>query len=236
MLGIALTAAAYLVGGIVFYLFSLKRGFNARDTRMIMFCALLGGLLGAKVVRLTIAVVAGENPVMLLMHPDGRTIIGGVIAGWLAVELCKKKFHIQRSSGDGFAFALSIGEAIGRIGCFFSGCCYGAVSSVPWAVYQAGALRHPSQLYSAAVSLSIFAVLLYAQGKVKYEGDLFRIYLLLFGLTRFVLEFFRERSAVFLGLSLAQWISLELAGSMVVALAVLYLRPRPAASEPQEAS
>ena len=136
--------------------------------------------------------------------------MGGLIGGWLAVELCKKKLGIRRSTGDMWALALPAGEAVGRFGCYFNGCCFGTVCTAPWAIYQHGAWRHPAQLYAALIAALIFVVLLNLRPKLSHEGDLFRAWLLLFAVGRFILEFFRESPALFLRLSLAQWICIEI--------------------------
>jgi len=218
ILGIAFTLAAYVVGSVVFFKFSRKRGFSSRETRWILAAGLCGGILGAKFSRMLISLSAGATPESIFAHPDGRTIIGGILFGWMAVEFAKAKLKVNRSTGDAFALALSVGEAIGRIGCFFNGCCYGSTSTIFCAVYQAGAWRHPAQLYSAAVALGIFLLLCYLRTRVTFEGDLFRIYLLCFGIARFFLEFVRERTSIHFGLSIAQWVSLEIAGSMLIAM------------------
>ena len=113
-----------------------------------------------------------------------------------------------------FALALPAGEAVGRIGCFFNGCCYGTVCDLPWAVEQHGALRHTAQLYTALISLGIFLLLLKYRAKLPREGDLFKLYLLLFGSSRFLLEFLRQNDTFWFGLTPMQWFCLEL---MVVA-------------------
>lgn len=224
VIGTTLTALAYIVGAIAFWKFSLARGFQKRELKWILFAALTGGILGAKFSSLVLSLLHGASPAALLAHPDGRSIIGGILFGWLGVETAKKKLKITRSTGDGFAFALTLGEAVGRVGCFFSGCCFGEKATVPWAVFQHDALRHPTQIYSAVLALLVFFLLLFLKNKVKYEGDLFRVYLLCYGVGRFVMEFFRVRSEVYFGLSMAQWVSLEIAAGMVFALVWVYTR------------
>jgi phosphatidylglycerol:prolipoprotein diacylglycerol transferase len=227
-LGFALTALAYVVGSLVFFLFSRGRGFSRKQTLTLLFAALCGGIFGAKCMRLTFAVASGADPLMVLAHPDGRTILGGVLFGWLAVEFAKKRMQIERSTGDAFALALAAGESIGRIGCYFNQCCYGAIAALPWAVYQGGAWRHPTQLYSSALSLTAFVVLLCLRNRFKYEGDLFRFYFLYFGVSRFLLEFLRERTDVHFGLSIAQWVSLEISAAMLVGIIVMRRKQRQA--------
>ncbi|MFI5387742.1 MAG: prolipoprotein diacylglyceryl transferase [Fimbriimonadales bacterium] len=108
------------------------------------------------------------------------------------------------------ALALPAGEAVGRIGCFFNGCCYGTVCSTPWAVYQHGAWRHPVQIYSAVTAALIFGSLLGVRKWLTREGDLFMLYLVAFGATRFGLEFLRQNDTFWLGLTPMQWLCLEL--------------------------
>jgi phosphatidylglycerol:prolipoprotein diacylglycerol transferase len=182
--------------------------------RVVAITGVIGGTLGAKLTQwvLVNGQFLRDNPEALL-NPTlgGRTILGGLLAGWMTVEIAKRRMGIRRSTGDLWAQALPAGEAIGRIGCFFNGCCQGAVCSLPWAVYADGAWRHPVQLYSAAVAAVIFVIVMRARDHMLREGDLFRLYLLLFGASRFALEFVRERTTGIGGLSLAQWVSLELA-------------------------
>src|SRR5262249_14904469 len=111
-------------------------------------------------------------------------------------------------------------------GCFLNGCCYGTPSGVPWHVYQHGAWRHPAQIYSGLFAAALFAALLALRDRLPREGDLFRVYLLLFGTARLLLELFRERTLLFGALSGAQWVCRELA---LAGAAGLALSRRPAA-------
>src|SRR5262249_48330068 len=125
------------------------------------------------------------------------------------------------------------GEAIGRIGCYFNGCCYGKACNLPWAVYQHDAYRHPAQLYASGVSAAVFICLVLLRKRMRGEGDLFRLYLVLMGITRFGLEFFRERNLMISGLSLVQWICLELVVLFSIALFVSY-RSNQATASPEQ--
>jgi len=113
--------------------------------------------------------------------------------------------------GDLFAPALAAGEAVGRIGCFLNGCCYGQPTRVPWACYQHDALRHPTQLYTMAWCLAMFVLLWRWRDRLPREGDLFRRYLVMWGLGRFVIEFWRDSGTMAMGLSAAQWTGLGVA-------------------------
>src|SRR5438045_6526543 len=133
----------------------------------LAIAGLTGGVIGAKLTELIfegwpikVAFVAGLDP-----RAGGRALLGGMIFGWISVELAKWRLGIKRSTGDLFALALPAGEAVGRIGCFLNGCCYGKACNVPWAVYQHGAWRHPAQLYASAVATIVFVVLLLARDR-----------------------------------------------------------------------
>jgi phosphatidylglycerol:prolipoprotein diacylglycerol transferase len=221
----------YVVGGVVFLWQARKRRLATEGIGIIFLAALIGGLAGAK---LTEWIFGAGTPLFnspaAFFDPfvGGRSILGGVLVGWLCVEIAKKRLGIRRKTGDLFAFALPAGEAVGRLGCFFGGCCHGKAASVPWAVFQHGDFRHPTQLYSSAAALLTLGVVYFFRNRVP-EGCLFPIYLMMFGGSRLLIEVFREGEPAFAGLSLAQWIAIEI---FISALILLVFRLRK--SVPQE--
>lgn len=208
-LGEVFTLLGYAAGAAVFRWAARERGTDTAGFRILAFVGLFAGILGAKVTQL---VADGAFGRAALANPalGGRALLGGLIVGWIAVEIAKRKMGIRRSSGDLFALALPAGEAIGRIGCFLNWCCYGTRWSGPLSVFQHEAPRHPVQLYSSLSAILIFGGLLGVKGRLRREGDLFRLYLILFGAARFGLEFLRERETLFYGLSPMQWLCAEL--------------------------
>ncbi|MBX7131075.1 MAG: prolipoprotein diacylglyceryl transferase [Fimbriimonadaceae bacterium] len=210
--GEIVTAFAYVVGLAVFLWAARRRKLATTGVGWLVLWGLIGGLIGAKVTQL---VAQGWFTV-----PDprlgGRALLGGVIGGWAAVEIAKRLMGIRRSTGDLFALGLASGEAVGRIGCFLNGCCYGSICDLPWAVHQHGADRHPAQIYSAIVSTAIFGVLLTQFRRGVVEGRVFRLYLILWAGSRFLLEFVRFRETIFFGLSPIQWLCLEISVSLGV--------------------
>lgn len=228
-LGEFFTLASHLVGGLVFWWAARQRRLSTEGIWTVVAVGFFCAMVGAKVTQLVAEGWPTRVPALLAFDPrtGGRALLGGVIFGWLGVELAKRRLGIRRSTGDMFALALPAGEAVGRIGCYFNGCCYGERCDLPWSVYQHGALRHPAQLYSSAVALLIFGFLLWLRRSWpparEREGTLFRAYLLAFGISRFGLEFVRWRETLWFGLSPMQWFCLELvAGTLVAA----YLRRR----------
>lgn len=188
----------------------------------------LGGLLGA---------IVGAKLGLLLFEPwtdfaatlagivsldfTGKTVIGGIAGGYLGVEATKRVVGVSFSTGDGFAVALPIGQAIGRLGCFGNGCCWGAETDVPWAVALHGASRHPVQLYEAGLDLVLAALLWSWRDRGWPQGHLFRRYLVGYAAIRFALDFVRGDAQLALGpLTAVQWFCL----AVIVGFSTLILR------------
>ncbi|RLB51505.1 MAG: diacylglyceryl transferase, partial [Deltaproteobacteria bacterium] len=129
----------------------------------IVIGATVGGALGAKVPWLVMD-PAGLVDGSVWMN-DGRTITFGLVGGYLGVEVAKLAAGVTVKTGDGFAVPLAVTIAIGRLGCFWAGCCFGASTNVPWGVdFGDGHMRHPTQLYEALFHFSA-AVILYGLAK-----------------------------------------------------------------------
>lgn len=159
-------ALAYFVGYRV-YLKQRKRSgdhLSTRDRMWIVAAAICGAAIGSKVLywlgdpALT---VRRWNDLFYMMA--GKTIVGGLIGGLIAVEAIKHRLGIPRRTGDLFAIPLCVGIAIGRIGCFLSGLSddtYGITTGLPWGIdFGDGIRRHPVQLYEI-VWLCLLAILL----------------------------------------------------------------------------
>jgi phosphatidylglycerol:prolipoprotein diacylglycerol transferase len=164
----------------------------------------------------------------------GLTYYGGLIAagGYAWFFLRRERFPFFKAA-DMAGFAIALGLAWGRMGCFLAGCCFGSVCERPWAAVfpkyspawdlhtrthriAANASLplpvHPTQVYESLGSL-IIAVVAYAVvvPRKRYDGMVFQFFLVAYGVLRFSLEFLREddRGGV-LGVSTSQWISLAL--------------------------
>lgn len=212
------TAASYTVGGFVFWLSARRKGLDTKGIGLVVGVGFVAGILGAKLTQLVVQGWPLQVPVEAALDPKagGRALLGGLLFGWLGVEIAKRRLEIRRSTGDHFALALPAGEAVGRIGCHLNGCCYGAVCDLPWAIRQHGAERHPAQLYSAGAATLLLLGLLWLRPRLTREGDLFRAYLIGFAVLRFGLEFTRWRETLVAGLSPMQWFCVELLVSVLV--------------------
>jgi len=155
----------------------------------------------------------------------GLSIHGGVAGGALGIIYFARRHKVGVFKfGELTIPSLALGTAIGRIGCFLNGCCYGKPTNLPWAIalteLHDGIRRHPTQLYESALSLLLFFVLLYLKRYRRKDGDLFAFYLMGYGVVRIIVEFFRAGASSeigWLGFTYAQWLSV----AMIVAGAVL---------------
>jgi phosphatidylglycerol:prolipoprotein diacylglycerol transferase len=216
-----------LVAAIGLYFLNTRGRPVGNNGLVIAASALVGGILGSKI-PIWIA-----NLPQILADPSvgtvlsGRTIVGGIIGGWLAVWLVKRRLGIRARLGNYLVPSLALGIAIGRVGCFFAGCCYGTQTALPWGVdFGDQIARHPTQLYEAA-----FALLLFIIAQVTLErwapGALFRAFLATYFAWRFAIEFIRVNPTLALGLTYYQ-----IAAVGVVLFALLRLGLGSARREP----
>lgn len=136
---------------------------------------------------------------------DGRTITWGLAGGYLGVEVAKLVAGIRHKTGDAFAAPVAASIAVGRLGCFHAGCCFGLPSDVAWAVrFHDGIPRHPTQLYEAAFHGVAAVLLLVAARRRLFPRQLIKLYLMAYMLWRIVTELIRPEPRVLWGLSFYQ--------------------------------
>jgi phosphatidylglycerol:prolipoprotein diacylglycerol transferase len=158
---------------------------------------------------------------------------GGLLAALGVAIFLVRRYQLRIwTTADLFAPGIALGHVVGRLGCLMAGCCYGTPTTMPWAITFTNPLAasnvgtplgiplHPTQLYDAGAELLILIVLLLTERRGKgFEGRTFWLYMLLYGISRFVVEFYRgdDRGTV-MGVSTSQFVSL-----LVVPLALLML-------------
>ncbi len=152
---------------------------------------------------------------------SGGVYYGGFLAALLVSVILMRRWHLPwRKTADAFAPGVALGHAIGRLGCFSAGCCWGKPTTSWIGVHftqKASALTGvpidsalvPTQLIEAAANLVIFGFLLWLGKRRRFEGQIIYAYLMTYGVARFTIEFWRDdpRGQIF-GLSTSQFISI----------------------------
>jgi phosphatidylglycerol:prolipoprotein diacylglycerol transferase len=167
----------------------------------------------------------------------GTLLAAGVYQGGFILAVLTAIWYIRRNrmplllTFDVFAPGIALGHAIGRMGCFAAGCCWGQQCDLPWAVtftnpaaheltgVPLNVSLHPTQIYEVLLVLLIFMVLLWHISRPHRTGTVIGLYLVLYSVARFGVEFLRHHDQPLqLGLSLTQWISLAtlMAGAWLV--------------------
>jgi len=145
---------------------------------------------------------------------DGKTIICGLVGGYVGVEAAKWALGITEKTGDSFAVPVAAAVGVGRLACFVGGCCYGTPTSLPWGVVFPSVdsqPRHPTQLYEAAFHLTMAGILWQLQRRGMFRGQLIKLYILSYLAYRFATEFIRPEAQLWYGLTGYQWACLALA-------------------------
>ncbi len=174
----------------------------------VIAAATIGALIGSRILGLLEQAKRTGLSWHALVWPGGKTVVGGLLGGWVAVELTKKLQGIHERTGDLFVLPLCVGIAIGRVGCFLAGLAddtYGTPTSLPWGVdFGDGVSRHPTQLYEVGF-LCLLAFLLHRYGQRPHpEGAMFRLFLMAYLSWRLVIDVIKPQP-LFAGLSLIQW-------------------------------
>ena len=198
-----LVAAGFLLGVYLAVRQAKKEGIPPNKIVDLGFYILLSALVGSRL--FYVMINAGhyiKNPLDIFKVWEGGLVFYGGILFTVPTVLwyVKKNALSVWSTADLFAPSLAIGHAIGRIGCFYSGCCYGKpADGLPWAVTFTdpqclaliGVPLHPTQLYESIGEFTIFLVLITLRKRKSFNGQLFVTYVILYSVLRFIVEFFR---------------------------------------------
>lgn len=224
-----LVALAFLTALWLVSRLAREAGLNADAVvNLGVYCA-LAGILGAKALMIALDPEFRAHPMEIFSLSTLQS--AGIFYGGLIAALGTSYFYMRRhglpvlTTADVFAPGVALGHAIGRLGCFAAGCCWGKPTHVPWAVtftnpdarnvgVPLGIPLHPTQLYESFSEMIICGIL-YTLARRKHKpGSVIGLYLVLYGCVRVAVEFLREHDESNpLGgpLSLEQWISVALA-------------------------
>ena len=233
-----MVALAFLAGLAITVKLARRSGLNAELVTNLAVYVALAGMLGAKI----LMIIFGWSGYMA--HPEDIFSLAtlqaaGVFQGGLILALVTAYLYMRSqglpllATSDAFAPGLALGHAIGKVGCFAAGCCWGIETKLPWAVKfhdPAAALLtgvpleialHPAQLYESSAEALAFGFLYWRFGRAHVPGQIIGLYLVISSVARFFIEFFRnhEQALPFgLPLSITQWIAILLAAAGAVLL------------------
>lgn len=253
-----LLAVALILALVVAARLAKRDGLPAERMYDLGLWILIGGLLGSKLLLVLV------DPNAQLFSWDfvrsGGVYYGGFLGGLLTAAILIPIYKLNFwKVADAFAPAIALGQFFGRQGCFAAGCCWGKPTTMPWGVHfsekghemtgvpihdfttDSALYLHPTQLYESFAMLIVFGFLYYLHKHKKFDGQIIILYMVLYPLIRFTIEFFRAdpRGDLFgitslTGLSTSQFISLLVA---IGAAIFLFVRLRRASNTtPQTAS
>ena len=205
-----------LLIGVIWFLLTVPREEEVRGYRplVIVLSALFFGAIGSKVLVIieNINYLIKDFSQIRVFLFTGKSIVGGLIGGYIGVIIGKMILNIkEKRFGNQIAPAIALGMAIGRIGCFLTGCCFGIETSLPIGIdFGDGVNRIPTQLIEMTFCLILFGYLFYKQKskKVLQPGILFYDLILYYFIFRFLIEFVRGTEKNILFLSIYQIISI----------------------------
>jgi phosphatidylglycerol:prolipoprotein diacylglycerol transferase len=222
-----LVAIAFLTALWMASRFARSRGLNSEKVvNLGVYCALMG-MLGAKLLMIALDPEYRAHPSEIFSFATLQS--AGIFYGGFILALVFAALYMRAqdlpllATSDVFAPGVALGHGIGRLGCFAAGCCWGKPTHLPWAVtfrnpdlttgVPLGIPLHPTQLYEALAEALICVLLVWRLKKPHRDGAVIGLYMALYGLVRFGVEFLRMHdSSNPLGgpFTLEQWISLIL--------------------------
>src|SRR5688572_25965816 len=248
-----LLAAAYLLGLKFATVRAKARGLDQTRVLDLGIYIIISALVGAKLLLLiTDWRTFTSNPSELLTLARS----GGVFYGGLILAVIVALWYIRRiglplwTTCDVFAPGIALGHVVGRLGCFFAGCCYGKPTTVPWAItftdpFAASNVGtplnvplHPTQLYEAGAEALILGLLLATESRGRrFPGRTFWFYMLFYAVSRYVIEIFRGDPRGSVGIfSTSQFISIVLIPLSIAMLLYLARRQQPPRQTHQKAA
>jgi phosphatidylglycerol---prolipoprotein diacylglyceryl transferase len=215
-----LVSLGVLVGLWISVRNSAKQGIDPENAWNFGILVVLSGIVGAKILYIIndwSTYVAHPREIFSLSTLQaGGVFSGGLIGALIAAVWFIRKHHMPAlATCDAFAPGLALGHAIGRIGCFAAGCCYGKPTTHFWGVTFTNPLAsalvgtplgvplEPTQLFESAVELANFFILMWMLKRKRFDGQVFAAYVILYGVARYFLEFIRDdpgRGSVFGGI------------------------------------
>ena len=216
-------ALGILVGLLPAKSLSLEKGIKSDLLYGTVTACIIGGIIGARLLSVALNPASFlENPLSVFaLHQGGMAYFGGLAGGALAAFIYTRKYRINLwTMADIIAPALALGEAVARLGCDVYGY---ASTQAPFPRIVNGIAYHNIPLYTSLATLGIFIALWYLRDKVS-RGQLFLLYLLMYGVSRTFIDYFRGEQFL---LSIFNSAQLGSMGIALVALVLIYVKFNP---------
>ncbi len=230
-----LLALAYLAGLQLAVARARRAGIDPAKVMDLGIYLIIAALVGAKLMLIAVDYrhfAANPGEILSLVRVGG-VFYGGLIAAFFTALFLVRRYQLPVwTTADLIAPGIALGHIVGRFGCLMAGCCFGRPTDVPWAITFTDQVAfntsgtpldtplHPTQLYDAGAELIILILLLVSERRGRpFAGRTFWLYILLYGISRYIIEFYRgdDRGVIF-GMSTSQFVSL-----IVVPLAIAML-------------
>jgi phosphatidylglycerol---prolipoprotein diacylglyceryl transferase len=238
-----LLAVAYLAGLQLAVVRARRAGLDAAKVMDLGIYLIIAALVGAKLMLIVVDFdYFRSNPAELLsLVRAGGVFYGGLILSFATGLWLVRRYRLPVwATADMYAPGIALGHVVGRLGCLLAGCCYGRPTTLPWGLTftdplaaanvgtPLGTPLHPTQIYDAGAELIILiALLVLERSGRKFDGRTFWLYILLYAISRFVVEMFRgDPRGMLAGLSTSQFVSLlVLPIALVMLLRLRGVRP-----------
>ncbi|WP_456342304.1 prolipoprotein diacylglyceryl transferase [Thermovibrio sp.] len=234
-----MVALGIFFGSLILVKLAEREGIRREDVVDTAFWSVIAGLVGARLFFFLYNPQYAKPLYRVLFIWEGGLVwYGGVLFGALtALYFIRKRRIPVWKFADITSIALSVGLGFGRIGCTMAGCCYGKVCHAPFAIVfkdphsaaPLGVPLCPTQPISSAANFLIAAILYLVYRRRRFPGQVFGLYLVLYGLFRIFIEFLRATpKEVFGFLSNNQVISIIM---LLAGLTILWYRKRKESEE-----
>lgn len=224
---------AVVVGFAIYYRELRQRGWLEPRIVSISLAALVGAVIGARIgtawERPDWWVPYTALPLTQALEVGGKSIVGALVGGYLAIVLAKRALGYRRSTGDAYVLAIPVATIIGRIGCFLSELPLGTPTTLPWGVTGDPAAAaafaecpgcalpmHPTMLYEIGFNAIAVLAILRWRDRVPAPGDALKLYLLAAATFRFLVEFIRTSPRQALDLTAPQWVLLPVLALLLI--------------------
>lgn len=233
-----LLALAYLAGLQLAVVRARRQGIDGAKIMDLGIYLIIAALVGAKLMLVAVDFdyFRRQPGELLSLVRAGGVFYGGLIAALVVALVLVRRYQLKMwTVADLMAPGIALGHVIGRFGCLLAGCCYGRPTDLPWGITftnpvaaanvgtPLGVPLHPTQLYDAGAELLIMMLILATERRGRpFAGRTFWLYMLLYGISRFAIEYFRgDDRGTMLGLPTSQFVSIVIVPLAVVMLARL---------------